>query len=253
MIAGNFSHERELREGLMEALAHLLEGRPLGPDLVLDQAAARARSGDAGGGLRAVQAWLGDASAIGLSKLRRAALLMGSGDLRLHTGDADGALVDWRAVQALPVADHVLRSLRVRVHLSQTEAGRSWLRESMLLGSPPGRWRHRVDALLEAVPADPIARYLHARAYLFRDESGGAARSLSGLLPALTPRWPLLAAAARRLLALHAARLGQCRRANGWLKGDETTGQHAWRAELERTCAAAAVLTAKSADTRAPR
>lgn len=243
MIAGNFRRERDLREGLMETLAPYVAGRPLGPDLVLAQAAARARSGDAAAGLQAVQDWLAGARGVGLSRLRRAALLLASGDLRLLAGDVEGARAQWRAVEALPVADHVLRGLRVRSHLCQTDWGRAWLGASMLLGSPPDRWHRRVDALLAAAPDDPIARYLHGRAYLFRDETGGAVRGLVGLLPTLSDRWPLLAAATRRSLAVHAARLGQCDQARGWLSGEEGAGQRARRAAVELTCSAAISAT----------
>ena len=243
MIAGNFGRERELRDGLMTTLTPHLAGRALGPDLVLAQAAAQARSGDPATGLQTIQTWLARPSAAGLSKLRRAALLMARGDLRLHVDDLAGAEADWLAVSELPVADHVRRSLQVRRHLLKTDASRRWLRDSMVLGSPPARWRLRVEALLDADPGDPVVAYLHARANMFRYDSGAAEERLAGLLPVLQRRWPLLAQAARRLLALRAARLGQCHRASEWLRADDPAGEESWRAEVEATCAIAAALT----------
>ena len=239
-VAGNATQGRALQERLMRDLAPLLGTRPLGPDLAIALAGARARAGDPQAALRAIQAVLDGPAGPDLSRLRRAALVRARGDLRLRLADRSGARTDWRHVLEQPVADHVKRAMLVRLHLVDSSVGRLWLNESMLLGRSFGRWPARIDALQARLGEDPVVNYLHARAHFFDLLDEPAVERLTDLLPVLQRQWPLIAEGARRLLALRAARRGHCALMTELLGKASEADSGWWRADLQMTCRLAA-------------
>jgi len=238
-MAGNARHERRLREQLMADLAPSLSDRPLGPDLILALAAARARAGDPAAAISAVDDVLEGRAATRLSRLRRAAALRARGDFHARAGQRIEALADWAGAAAEPIGDSALRGLLVRRHLSANEAGLRWLTDWMLLGRPTARWLDAVKALQPLADHDPVAGYLHARFSLFRDPTDGPIQRLRSVAPQLAQRWPPLAIEAWRLVAWRAARRGSCQVMNAALSTARQLGDESgdvWRADLRTTC-----------------
>ncbi|MEY3013950.1 MAG: hypothetical protein RIT45_2685 [Pseudomonadota bacterium] len=227
---------RDLRAALRPHLG--ASSLPLWLDLTL--AAAQVRTGE----FDAAKATLAARLTASPRALDRAALLSARGDLALHGGDADAARRDWREAGRLPRSEAAERTLLVKDMLVGSEAGRAVARDLLALGGRGDDVRARYRALRQQEPERLVARYLDARVQLLRPEGRAGARDDLRLLAgaATVPR--LLRREARRLLALDAARRGECAVIDplAAAAGDDRRVQ-AWRTRAQARCRQMRALT----------
>lgn len=213
---------------------------PLWLDLV--RAAAEVRADDHEAARRIIDARLAKEPAP--RALDRAALLTARGDLALRRGDADAARTEWRAAAQLPRSEPGERTLLVKDLLSRFPTGAAATLDLLALGGEGDNVRARWHALALEHPEQVVTRYLDGRMQILgggiaeadpdRDRARAALRSVAGDREA--PR--LLRREARRLLALDAARRGECAEidVHAAAAGDDRVVQ-AWRERFKARCA----------------
>lgn len=218
---------------LRERLQQVGAQEDLGVELAFRD--AQATAGQAAEATAALVAWLGDPRRAGqLSRLQRAEIASATGDLLWRSGDAGAARAAWQQAVQAPVGEGMRRLVEVKTALSAIARVAEPAGAQLALGFAPQRPERALRAVVDLAPDQPVAQYLWLRHALRTQPDESNVDKLLQLAPQLEAGQPWTAREARRLGALHLARLGRCAELGAVDLGGEPT---AWVAELSQRCA----------------